>query len=125
MPDGHALCRTQFVKRLRLLLSATGVDASLFSAHSFLIEAASAAANVNIPVYLIKIPGSWSSSAYRRYLRFSTSTLAQTHSAMASPITASIGVFALISSSLELMALFPRFLRARKGWSTSCPNKLV
>jgi hypothetical protein len=91
MPDGHALCRTQFVKRLRLLLSAIGVDASIFSAHSFRTGAASTAANVNIPVYLIKILGRWSSSAYRRYLRVSTSTLAQAHSAMASRITASIG----------------------------------
>ena len=69
MPDGHALSRSSFVKRLRLLLPILGVDAALYSPHSFRIGAASTAARANIPVYLIKILGRWSSSAYRRYLR--------------------------------------------------------
>jgi hypothetical protein len=91
MPDGHALSRSSFVKRLRLLLPILGVDAALYSPHSFRIGAASTAARANIPVYLIKILGRWSSSAYRRYLRVSSSTLAQALSAMASPLSASIG----------------------------------
>ena len=86
MPNGHPLSRSQFVQRRHLLLSNIGVDASLYSAHSFRIGAASTAANVNLPVYLIKILGRWSSSAYQRYLRVSSSTLAQALFTMASPL---------------------------------------
>ena len=72
IPNGHPLSRLQFVQRLHLLLSTIGVDASLYSAHSFRIGAASTAANVNLPVCLMKIVGRWSSSAYQRYLRVSS-----------------------------------------------------
>ena len=91
MPDGRALSRSQFLKRLKILLSTVGVDASLYSAHSFRIGAASTAANVNIPIYLIKILGRWSSSAYRRYLRVSSAKLSQAFAAMSSPISIQSG----------------------------------
>lgn len=87
MPNGKALSRSETVKRLRILLSNIGVDASRYSGHSFRIGAASTAAKARIPIYLIKLLGRWSSSAYRRYINVSSATIETAISAMASSLS--------------------------------------
>ncbi|CAM4922985.1 unnamed protein product [Rotaria socialis] len=75
MPTGRALTRTEFVKRLREVISSFGINSSFYSGHSLRIGAASTAAKAGLPIYLIKILGRWSSEAYRRYISVSSSTI--------------------------------------------------
>ena len=82
MPNGQALNRREFVKRLRDVLSHMGYEASRFTGHSLRMGAASTAARAGVPVYLIKILGRWSSEAYRRYITVSPSTLSKAFSLM-------------------------------------------
>ncbi|CAF4123561.1 unnamed protein product [Rotaria magnacalcarata] len=75
MPTGCALTRTEFVKRLREVISSFGINSSLYSGHSLRIGAASTVAKAGLPIYLIKILGRWSSETYRRYISVSSSTI--------------------------------------------------
>ncbi|CAF1636364.1 unnamed protein product [Rotaria magnacalcarata] len=75
MPTGRTLTRTEFVKRLREVISSFGINSPLYSGHSLRIGAASTAAKAGLPIYLIKILGRWSSEAYRRYISVSSSTI--------------------------------------------------
>ena len=77
MPNGNALNRREFVKRVRDILSHLGYDASRYTGHSLRIGAASSAAKAGVPIYLIKILGRWSSEAYRRYITVSPSTFSK------------------------------------------------
>lgn len=78
MPNGKALSRFEFVRRLRRLLSDLGLDPTRYSGHSFRIGAASTAAIAGVPIYLIKKLGRWSSSAYRRYINVSSDAISNT-----------------------------------------------
>ena len=73
--DGRCLTRPRFVAALRLALGAAGIDARLYSGHSFRIGAATTAAIRGIPDSLIKTMGRWQSSAYTLYVRTPTSVL--------------------------------------------------
>ena len=67
--DGRLLTRDRFVRVIRSALAQAGVDASLYSGHSFRIGAATTAAARGIPDSLIKTMGRWESSAYTLYIR--------------------------------------------------------
>ena len=67
--NGKVLTRDRFVEDVRSALARAGVDASLYSGHSFRIGAATTAAAQGIPDLLIKTMGRWESSAYTLYIR--------------------------------------------------------
>ena len=73
--DGSPLTAPQVNFYLRDLLSRAGVP-GYFSAHSFRIGAATAAAAAGVPDHLIQALGRWSSATYLQYIRTSPDTLA-------------------------------------------------
>lgn len=75
--SGAFLTREKFTKATRLLISKGGLDSSEFAGHSFRIGAATTAASANLPPWLIKVLGRWSSDCFERYIRTPPSVLAQ------------------------------------------------
>ena len=74
---GSILTRGRFTSETRLLLSKGGLDSSEFAGHSFRIGAATTAASANLPPWLIKVLGRWSSDCFERYIKTPPSVLAQ------------------------------------------------
>lgn len=74
--SGLPLSREAFVKGIRKALSASGMDVSGYSGHSFRIGAATAAAAAGLEDSLIKTLGRWRSSAYQTYVRIPRERLA-------------------------------------------------
>ena len=75
--SGSFLTRGRFASETRLLLSKGGLDSSEFAGHSFRIGAATTAASANLPPWLIKVLGRWSSGCFERYIKTPPSVLAQ------------------------------------------------
>ena len=75
--SGSLLTRGRFTSETRLLLSKGGLDSSEFAGHSFRIGAATTAASANLPPWLIKVLGRWSSDCFERYIKTPPSFLAQ------------------------------------------------
>ena len=82
--DGAYLTRERFVKEIKLLLQATGVDPSPYSGHSFRIGAATTAAQAGLDAALIQTLGRWKSSAYQIYIRIPRESLATVSQVMVS-----------------------------------------
>ncbi len=72
---GEPLSRTRFTQEIRNLLSLGGFEPSHYAGHSFRIGAATTAASLNIPAWLIKTMGRWSSDCFERYIRTPKHTL--------------------------------------------------
>ena len=66
----------KFVKRVKEALSASGVECSRYSGHSFRNGAASVAASRGVPDATIKTLGRWESSAYLLYIKLPREHLA-------------------------------------------------
>jgi hypothetical protein len=66
---GDALKKNYFVDVMRLTLSQSGLDPSLYSGHSFRAGAATTAGNVGFKDWELKMLGGWKSSAFNVYLR--------------------------------------------------------
>ena len=77
--NGTFLTRTDINNTLR----DTSNGAANISSHSLRIGAASTAAAMGCPKYLIQSMGRWSSDCFRRYIRISDTTIRQTSRAMA------------------------------------------
>lgn len=75
--SGKPLSKQLFTREVRYLLSRGGLEEHEFAGHSFRIGAATAAAAANIPTWLIKALGRWSSDCFERYVRTPVSTFAQ------------------------------------------------
>ena len=75
--SGSFLTRGRFTSETRLLLSKGGLDSSEFAGHSFRIGAVTTAALANLPPWLIKVLGRWSSDCFERYIKTPPSVLAQ------------------------------------------------
>ena len=75
--SGSFLTRGKFTSETRDLLSKGGLDSSEFAGHSFRIGAATTAASANLPPWLIKVLGRWSSDCFERYIKTPPSVLAQ------------------------------------------------
>ena len=75
--SGSFFTRSRFKSETRLLLSKGGLDSSEFAGHSFRIGAATTAAKANVPTWLIKVFGRWSSDCFERYIKTPPSVLAQ------------------------------------------------
>ena len=74
--DGTPLSRAQLISHLRDALSQVGVKATNFSGHSFRIGAASTAAAAGLSDSFIQKLGRWKSTAFTRYIRTPSDSLA-------------------------------------------------
>ena len=63
------LTRYQFSAVLKKTLSVLNINFKQYKAHSFRIGAATTAANVGVPVEMIKSAGRWKSRVYQSYIR--------------------------------------------------------
>ena len=68
LKSGHPFSRHTLVSEVRLTLSSAGLVVSIFNGYSFLIGAATAAAQAGITDLSIKHPCRWKLSAFTRYL---------------------------------------------------------
>ena len=75
--SGSFLTRDKLTKETRLLISKGGLASNEFAGHSFRIGAATTAASANLPPWLIKVLGRWSSDCFERYIKTPPSVLAQ------------------------------------------------
>ena len=74
---GTFLTREKLTRETRLLISMGGLNSSEYAGHSFRIGAATSAAAANLPPWLIKVLGGWSSECFERYIKTPVSILAQ------------------------------------------------
>ena len=74
--DGSLLTKKLFILRVRELLSAAGLDPSLYSGHSFCIGGATSEAQAGLEDSTIRALGRWSSVAFLVYIRMSRTHLA-------------------------------------------------
>lgn len=65
--SGAFLTREKLTRETRLLISNGGLDSSEFAGHSLRIGAATTAASADLPPWLIKVLGRWSSDCFERY----------------------------------------------------------
>ena len=75
--SGGLLTREKLTRETRLLISKGGLNSREFAGHSFRIGAATTAASANLPPWLIKVLGRWSSDCFERYIKTPPSVLAQ------------------------------------------------
>lgn len=73
--SGAYLTRPKLTSETRLLLAKGGLDSSEYAGHSFRIGAATSAAAANLPPWLIKVLGRWSSDCFERYIKTPISVL--------------------------------------------------
>ena len=67
--SGKPLTRDALTSETRQLLSLLGFKASDYACHSFHIGAATTAASVGLPPWLVKTLGRWTSDCYERYIQ--------------------------------------------------------
>ena len=75
--SGSFLTRGRLTNETRLLLSKGGLNSGEFAGHSFHIGAATTAASANLPAWLIKVLGRWSSDFFEHYIKTPPSVVAQ------------------------------------------------
>ena len=73
--SGKPLTKQALTAETRKLLSLSGFNAANYAGHSYRIGAATTAAETNLPSWLIKTLGRWSSDCYERYIKTPVSTL--------------------------------------------------
>ena len=66
---GSPLTKLSLTSETRQLLSLSGFNPSDYAGHSYRIGAATTAASVGLPPWLIKTMGRWSSECYEKYIR--------------------------------------------------------
>ena len=81
--SGEPLTKTALVSETRTLLSRSGLNSSLYAGHSYRIGAATTAASVGLPAWLIKTMSRWSSDCYARYVRVPHSVLSDVSKTLA------------------------------------------
>ena len=77
--SGTFLTRASLTSHLRDLLQKGGIDPASYASHSFRIGAATTAASVQTPEWLIQTLGRWSSDCFKTYIQCPQSTI---HSAL-------------------------------------------
>ena len=78
--SGNALTREALIAETRQLLALSGLNSLHYAGHSFRIGAATTAASVGLPPWLIKTLGRWSSDCYERYIQCPTPLLSRVSS---------------------------------------------
>ena len=76
----------QTASELRTLLGRLGLNSSHYAGHSFRIGAATSAAMVGLPSWLIKTLGRWTSNFFETYISTPVSVLCQTAQKLGAPI---------------------------------------
>jgi hypothetical protein len=76
--------------RLKSFARSLNLDPERISSHSLRAGAASALASANVPDYVIKNFGNWSSEAFLRYVRSSVNMYATVHDILANPASFSV-----------------------------------
>ncbi len=77
MSNGSPLTRSVLMTTVREALTSQGIDTSLFTGHSFILGAATAAAAAGLNDSMIQQLGGWNSSAYLSYIRPPTQRMVQ------------------------------------------------
>lgn len=72
---GRPLTKASLTAETRLLLSLAGFNCTDYAGHSYRIGAATTAASINLPSWLIKVLGRWSSDCFERYVKVPNSVL--------------------------------------------------
>lgn len=88
---GKYLTKSAFTKEIRNLLNSAGFPATEYAGHSFRIGAATAAAQANLPPWLIKSMGRWASDCFERYIRTPEATLINATKQMVSGVHPQLG----------------------------------
>ena len=83
--SGKPLTRKVFTSLTRDLLKTMGVNAKHYASHSFRIGAATSAGAANMPPWLIKTLGRWTSDCYERYIKTPVTTMSSYQAACHSP----------------------------------------
>ena len=73
--SGICLTRSNLTSTLRRLLTSAGHKAEVYSSHSFRIGAATTAASVGTPAWLIQTLGRWSSDCFKTYIQCPRDTI--------------------------------------------------
>lgn len=73
--SGKPLTKASLTAETRSLLSMAGFNCAHYAGHSYRIGAATTAAAANVPSWLIKVLGRWSSDCFERYVKVSNSVL--------------------------------------------------
>ena len=84
--NGRRLTRQRLTNELRTLLGRLGLNSSLYAGHSFRIGAATSAAAVGLPSWLIKTLGRWTSDCFETYISTPVSVLCQAAQKLGTPI---------------------------------------
>ena len=74
--SGKFLTKAELTSELRALLSRAGLNSNNYAGHSFRIGAATSAAAKDIPAWLIKVLGRWTSDCFQRYIQTPQSVIA-------------------------------------------------
>ena len=80
--SGKCLSKQTLTAETRIFLNQAGFNASHYAGHSYQIEAATTTAAANLPAWLIKTLGRWSSDCYERYIRTPSFTLSKVSATM-------------------------------------------
>ena len=91
--SGHYLTRAKVTTILRTLLQRLGISTELYASHSFRIGAATSAAEVGLPPWLIQTLGRWSSNCFTLYIRTPPSLLQKVPSMLAASSTKGQGIW--------------------------------
>ena len=78
------LTRNKFTSLMRDLLATVGINPKHYASHSFRIGAVTSAGAVNMPPWLIKTLGRWTSDCYEWYIKISPSILCSATQQLAS-----------------------------------------
>jgi hypothetical protein len=97
-PYSWCLTRVDFNKRLKFTASLFGLEPRLVSSHSLRAGAATALGAANVPDYVIKNFGGWSSEAFLGYVRASTNMYASVHDILANGTSVSCESLSLLTS---------------------------
>jgi hypothetical protein len=80
--SGKPLTKQTLTPETRILLNQADFNASHYAGHSYRIGAATTAASANLPAWLIKTLGQWSSDCYERYICIPSFTLSKVSATM-------------------------------------------
>lgn len=98
VPDSWSLTRGEFNKRLKLTARLYKLDPKHVSSHSLRAGAATALGAANVPDYVIKNFGGWSSEAFLRYVRATTQLYEHVHDILASVDGLSLSSLSLVNN---------------------------
>ena len=86
--SGKPLTKQALITETRSLLTKSGLNAAHYAGHSYRIGAATTAASAELPSWLIKTLGRWTSDCYERYIKIPLTTLSGVSATLTDVLTA-------------------------------------